>query len=171
MELIKPNEKYLKSYLEGCEKMWGHIHDNYIIHDPLDFDNWKTHIFSDYENNEKGLNLPEGFIPHITYWIIENEQYIGSVDIRLGISEKLYEYGGICGLAIIPEKRGKVNGLKAAKLAFEKIKELNISPIILTCEEDNEPSKRTIEHFPYKTKEIYETFLYGKMRRVIRYSF
>lgn len=171
MKLIKPNEKYLISYLEGCEKMWGHIHDNYIIHNPFDFDKWKKHIFSDYKNNEKGINLPEGFIPHITYWIIEDERYIGSVDIRLKLSEQLYEYGGICGIAIIPEKRGKGNGLKAAQLSFEKIKELSISPIIFSCEEDNEASKKILEHFPYVKKEVYETFLYGKMRKVRRYSF
>lgn len=151
--------------------MWGHIHDNYIIHNPVEFGDWKEHIFEDYENNEKGINLPDGFVPHITYWAIEDEKYIGSVDIRLQLSSKLYEYGGVCGVVLIPEYRGKGNGIKLAELSFKKIKELNIFPIILTCEEDNEPSKRTLEHFPYTKKELYETFLYGKIRKVRRYTF
>ena len=151
--------------------MWGHIHDNYIIHDPACFDEWKNCIFKEYENNEKGINLPEGFISHITYWLIEDEKYIGSVDIRLGLSGQLQEYGGVCGIVIVPEFRGKGNGIKALKLAFEKMRELKISPVVLTCEEDNEPSKRTLEHFPYTKKELYETFLYGKMRKVRRYTF
>ena len=171
MKLVKPSEKYLTSYLEGCEKMWGHLHDNYIIHNPLDFDEWKTHIFSDYENNEKGINLPEGFLPHATFWVIENEQYIGTVDIRLALSEQLYEYGGVCGIAIIPEKRGMGKGIEVTKLAFEKMEELKISPIIVTCEEENTPSIKLIEHFPYTKKELYETFLYGKIRKVRRYTF
>ena len=171
MKLVKPNEKYINSYLDGCKKLWGHIHDNYIIHDPNRFDEWKTDIFVEYENNAKGIKLPEGFIPHITYWIIEDEKYIGSVNIRLGLSEQLQEYGGVCGVVIVPEYRGKGNGIKVLKLALKKMKELKISPVILTCEEDNEPSKRTLEHFHYTKKELYETFLYGKIRKVRRYTF
>ena len=171
MKLVKPDKKYLQSYLDGCTKMWGHIHDNYIIHNPDEFNEWKNCIFEDYENNANGKNLPEGYIPHVTYWVIEDEKYIGTVDIRLQLSPKLYEYGGVCGVVILPECRGKGNGIKLAKPSFKKMKELNIVPIVLTCEEDNEPSKRTLEHFPYIKKELYETFLYGKMRKVRRYTF
>ena len=171
MKLVKPEEKYLKSYIEGCKQMWNNIHDNYIIHNPSDFENRKPTIFSDYENNEKGINLPNGFVPHITFWIVENEQYIGTIDIRLELSQQLYEYGGIIGIVIIPDKRGKGIGLKAAKLALEEAKELNISPIILTCEEDNEPSKKILERLPYVKKELYETFFFFFLRKVRRYSF
>ncbi|MCR4881857.1 MAG: GNAT family N-acetyltransferase [bacterium] len=171
MELVLPSQKYLRSYLDGCKKMWGHIHDNYIIHNPDEFDEWKNRIFEEYENNSKGINLPQGFVPHITYWVIEDEKYIGTVNIRLQLSPQLYEYGGMCGVVLVPEYRGKGYGLKLAALSFEKMKELNISPIILTCEEDNEPSKRILEHFQYIKKELYETFLYGKMRKVRRYTF
>ena len=171
MKLVKPDKKYLQSYFLGCKSMWGKIHDNYIIHNPADFEVWKYHIFQDYENNEKGINLPEGFIPHVTYWVIDNNRYVGSVDIRLELTPQLYEYGGNCGFVIVPEIRGKGNGIKVLELCFQKMKELKISPIILTCEEDNEPSKRTLEHFSYTKKELYETFLYGKLRKVRRYTF
>lgn len=171
MELIKPCEKYLNSYLKGCREMWGHIHDNYIIHNPDEFLKWKDSIFQEYENNEQGKNLPKGFVPNTTFWVIDNDTYVGSINIRLEPSKQLYEYGGTCGFVIISSYRGKGNGIKVAKLALNKIKQLKISPILLTCEEDNEPSKRTLEHLPYKKKELYETFLYGKMRKVRRYTF
>ena len=65
--------------------------------------------------------------------------------------------------------RGKKLGYEAVKLALGKLKELNISPIVLTCEESNEPSWRLIEHFEYTKCEKYLTLLNGVKTPVRRY--
>ena len=50
MELVKPSEKYLESYYRGCVETWGHVQDNYILHNPDEYESWKTTIFDDYDS-------------------------------------------------------------------------------------------------------------------------
>ena len=61
-------------------------------------------------------------------------------------------------MVLVPEYRGRGNGLKLAELSFEKMKELNISPVVLTCEESNEPSKKILEHFHIQKKNYTKHF-------------
>ena len=72
MKFIEPEEKYIESYYKGCLETCGHIHSNYIIHNPDLYDNWKNHIIQDYNNAKNGINLPKGFVSNITFWVIEN---------------------------------------------------------------------------------------------------
>lgn len=137
MEIIKPNEKYLQSYLEGCQQTWETVHEKYIIHDPEKFDDWKTHIFQDFENAEKGINLPERFIPNATYWIVEDEKYAGTINIRLGLNEALARYGGHIGIVIRPDCRRKGYGMKGFEFAVEECKKLGINPILVATQETN----------------------------------
>ena len=50
MEAIKPCKEYLESYLEACKECVGHIHEDYIMHKPEKFDEWKDTIFETYDN-------------------------------------------------------------------------------------------------------------------------
>ena len=169
MELVTPSEKYLDSYYKGCAETWGHVHDSYILHDPKEFEEWKTCIFKDYENQKNGINLPEGFVPSVTYWCIDRDKYIGTVNIRLELTKGLTEYGGNLGVVLTKSERGKNLGLEITKLALNKMAELNISPIVLTCEESNVRSLHILEHLPYKKREFYETILNGNLTKARRY--
>ncbi|MCR5265808.1 MAG: GNAT family N-acetyltransferase [Cyanobacteria bacterium RUI128] len=171
MELVKPSEKYLESYYQACRETWGKVHDNYILHNPDEYDIWKERIFTDYENQEKGIDLPENFLPSITYWLVDNGEYMGTVNIRPKINDALVEYGGSCGVALRSSVRGKNLGLLIVKLALDKMRELKVSPIVLTCEENNEKSWRIIEHLDYLKKELYTTVLNGKNVDARRYRF
>ena len=171
MELIKPCEEYLDSYYKGCTETWGHVHDSYILHNPKEYDEWKTHIFKDYENQELGINLPDGFVPNATFWLVKRDtgKYLGTVNIRLKLTDKLVEYGGNLGVVLTMSERGKNLGAEITKLAVEKMKEMNISPIVITCEESNTPSWKILEHLPYSKKEAYETILNNNLTQVRRY--
>ena len=48
---IKPIEKYLQSYYEACIETWGHVHSNYILHNPKNFSDWKNKINTDRNKN------------------------------------------------------------------------------------------------------------------------
>ena len=50
IKLITPTEEYLTSYYEACVVTWGHSHNNYILHNPAEFDSWRDTIFIDYDN-------------------------------------------------------------------------------------------------------------------------
>lgn len=169
MKLVEPCEKYLDSYYQGCVESWGRVHDNYILHNPEEYDDWKSHIFQDYENQKNGINLPDGFVPNATYWLVDGDDYLGTVNIRLQLTDRLIEYGGNCGIVLRVRARGKGLGVKLAELAFEKMKELKLSPIVLTCEEKNKQSWHIIEHFDYKKCEKYKTEINGIFTFARRY--
>jgi len=171
MELIKPDKKYLESYYQGCVESWGQLHDNYIIHNPAKYNLWKETIFDDFKNQEKGINLPKGFVPNITFWLIDEDNYVGSSNIRLFLTEELMIYGDNCGFAVIPSKRGVGYGKKILELTLKKMRELEISPIILTSKGSNLSSIKVIEKFNYINKNEYLTAVNGKISKVIRYSF
>jgi len=171
LEIIKPEKKYLLSYYEACVETWGHVHDNYIIHDPEKFNNWQEHIFKDYENSEKGINLPAGYVPSVTYWIIDNEEYIGTINFRPQLNDWLKTYGGHVGIFIRLSKRKQKYSLKAIEFIFKLAKELKITPLLLTCEEDNIPSKFMITHFKFDSTEKDVVMLRNKLTSVQRYYF
>ena len=171
MEFIKPSKKYLKSYCEGCSEMWDNIHNNYIIHNPEKYESWKNTIFEEFKNKEKGINLPEGFVPSVTYWIISNGEYIGTINIRLKLSEQLKKYGGHIGIAIRPSKQNSIYGFKASLWAYNKAHEMNISPILATCFKSNKPSLRflTSKFSPYYKAEEDTFEIDGTIHEIMRF--
>ncbi len=150
---IKPIEKYLQSYYEACKETWGHVHSNYILHNPKNFSDWKNKIFDEYIKQENGIDLPEDYVPSVTYWIIDKEEYIGTINIRLKLNNILENYGGHVGAVIRTNKRNHSYGKKALNWSLEQAKKLNISPVLLTCFEDNIPSLKILTSSNYSKME------------------
>ena len=146
-KIIKPEKIYLQSYYEGCLETWGYLHDNYIIHNPESFETWKNNIFTDFEKKEKGVNLPPGFVPSETYWIIDNDIYVGTINIRPNLNDNLMRYGGHAGLCIRTTKRNCGYGTYAIEFILKRARKLKIKPLLLTCEETNKNSIILLEKF------------------------
>ena len=171
MKIIVPSEKYLKSYYEGCLEMWNNLHNNYIIHNPQEYENWKDTVFDEFRNKEKGINLPEGYVPSVTYWIVSGEEYIGTINIRLKLSEQLKKYGGHIGIAIRPSKQNGIYGLKASLWAYKKAQEMNISPILATCFKSNKQSVKILSSrfIPYYKVEEDSLEVDGEVHEIMRF--
>ncbi len=83
---------------------------------------------------------------------------IGDCDLRMGHSEALYEQGNI-GYAIDPIYRGNNYAEKACYILFKLAKRLGMSYLIVTCDCENIPSRKTIENAGGKLLEILDTQL------------
>ena len=81
-KIIKPEEKFLLSYFEACKESWNFVHDRYILHDPDRFEEWKNTIFQTYIDCENGTNLPEGYVSSTTFWIVDGDDYVGTINLR-----------------------------------------------------------------------------------------
>ena len=171
MKLVKPEKKYLESYYEACQETWGHVHDDYIIHNPEKFDEWKEHIFKDYEKAERGEDLPEGFVPSETFWAVDGNEYIGTVNIRKELSKRLKEYGGHIGIVVRTKCRKSGFGEKIGKMAMAKLYDMGVDTIVLTCEESNIPSRKILEKYQPIKKEEAEVMLNGRKTPILRYYF
>jgi predicted acetyltransferase len=91
------------------------------------------------------------FTDHELLWITDGQRFIGTVSLRYaGDAAILDDYGGHIGLAIRPSLLNKGFGVKAAqeawKLAGKLVREKGLSKIRVSCNPDNTPSKRLIEH-------------------------
>ena len=93
-----------------------------------------------------GVNMPEGFIPCTTYWVMLDNKIIGLANIKHYLNDHLRKRGGHLGLSIDKDYRRKGYGLASTKLLIEKARdEFGIDDILLTNEPDNIPSRRMCE--------------------------
>ena len=142
--LIKPSvdlkEEYLSFYqewLDSGEEMIPWV----IEKDPSNFEEMVQFLL----NNEKGINVPEGWVPDSTYWFINHDRrIIGVVNIRHQLTERLRNSGGHIGYGIRPSDRRKGYATKLLSLSLEKTKALGIHKVLVVCDKTNLGSLKVI---------------------------
>ena len=72
------------------------------------------------------------------------EQVIGFLAIRHTLNDFLLEIGGHIGFSVRPARRGEGHASRALALALDRAAELGVEQALVTCDLDNEPSRRTI---------------------------
>ena len=70
---------------------------------------------------------------------------MGACDLRIGYTDGLY-YGGHIGYSINKEYRGHHYAARACKLLFSLAKKHDMRYLYITCNPDNLPSRKTLEH-------------------------
>ena len=150
MKLLTPTAEYKESFLEAVGEYrsdFSHKPCNarYVA---LDL-NALANDFGSYVRREieraEGKNLPVGFVPDSIFWLIDNDEFIGSVRIRHTLTPHLLNAGGHIGYDIRPSMRNRGFGSKILELAIPKAHELGIDRILLTCDENNVASRKIIE--------------------------
>jgi len=161
LNLIRPVPEFLESYRLACAETFGHVHDAYIIHDPAKFDEWKKTIFRQFEREERGIGLPDGYVPSVTFWLVDGAEYAGTVNIRLRLNARLADYGGNLGFMLRLSRRGQGLSREICRLGIAQARELGVEPVLLTCRESNLPSLRCLLKQPYKRMERAEAEVDG----------
>ncbi|NYJ73801.1 GNAT family N-acetyltransferase [Allobranchiibius huperziae] len=102
-----------------------------------------------FTDAESGVGLPDGWVPCTTYWIVDDSApdiVLGSLALRHHIeTDFLREYGGHIGYGVRPSARGTGVASAALRAALLRAAALGIARVLLTCDEDNIASRRTIE--------------------------
>ena len=90
--------------------------------------------------------VPEGLVPSSTYLgVREKDNYIvGMIDIRHCLNDFLLQAGGHIGCGVRKFERKKGYAKQMIKLALEKCKKLKIEKVLITCNEDNIASEKSI---------------------------
>src|SRR3989338_1676429 len=148
MKLVLPSIEYKESFLEALEEFRKEakrqdIENSLVKHfeEAKGFDDFLVRLHGQAE----GKFLPEGYVPHTVYWLVDNGKFIGWLNIRHRLNEHLREVGGHIGYAIRPSERGKGYGNKILELALTKARELGIEDVRITCNADNIRSAKVIE--------------------------
>jgi predicted acetyltransferase len=144
--LTKPSTEFQNEYLSFYEE-WVDSEEEMIpwviSKDPSDFQGMVQFLLE----GENGDNLPNGWVPASTYWLMDEERnVIGVVNIRHSLTEHLLNAGGHIGYGIRPSERRKGYATKLLALSLKKAKELGIERVLVVCDETNTGSKKTIRN-------------------------
>ena len=110
-------------------------------------------------DNEIILKISEKYqgddelLPFYYYDIYIDETVVGKISIRIGNNYHSY-YNGHIGYEIDKEYRGSNYAYKACKLVLQVAKAHGMSELILTCDESNIASYKTIEKLGAELIEI-----------------
>ena len=87
------------------------------------------------------------YVPVYTFAMVNifSGAVMGDIDLRVGLTEKLKEFGGHLGYEVAEPFRGHRYATRGCRLLLPFIRELGINPVVITCAHDNIPSIKTIE--------------------------
>ena len=91
----------------------------------------------------------KGLVPAFTYFLIreDDNKIVGMIDLRLGLNEYLRNYGGHIGYSIRPTERRKGYNKINLYLILKEAKRNNLDKVLITCEDYNDGSRKTILSF------------------------
>lgn len=103
------------------------------------------HVLAQIERESRGVGLPEGRVP-ADFLVAEVEgEPVGRVSVRHRLTPFLLEVGGHVGYAVAPEFRRRGYGTQILGQAVHRLAALGVDRVLVTCDDDNEASARTIE--------------------------
>lgn len=95
--------------------------------------------------SDTSAELPDDSVHNDLYWIVEDGEVVGFVSFRHELNEWLREVGGHIGYAVRPSRRRRGYASAGLALALERARELGLPRVLVTCDDDNVGSYRTIE--------------------------
>lgn len=104
--------------------------------------------------------VPDDRVHSDYYWITDADEVVGFLALRHRLNAWLLEEGGHIGYSVRPSRRREGHASRALRLALARARELGLDRVLVTCDEDNEGSRRTIEG----AGGVYEDTRRGKRR-------
>ncbi|MEM6811507.1 MAG: GNAT family N-acetyltransferase [Pseudomonadota bacterium] len=146
-KLIRPSANYKNSYLEALKEY--HEEGRYL-HQDINLLN------ADFESFIKELRAEKGYphqpyqdwvepVPETVVWLVKDENYIGTVDIRHRLNWHLEKWGGHIHFNIRPSMRGKGFGKKILQKALPIVNYLGIDRALITLPPEDKAAIHIVE--------------------------
>lgn len=141
LSLTLPEELPLER-IQEVQNEWGkeHIVPGLFNRRDMDAETWLQYVIANRLYARK---------PYVTsdLWILTGADGgpLGALALRHRLNEELQRTGGHIGYGLRPEARGKKLAPCMLALGLEKAKERGIDRVLVTCDEDNPASAKTIE--------------------------
>ena len=142
--LVRPSLRYRDSLLAALREFQAEgRYSGYSLAEPeVDLTPFVQRLLDD----EDRAKVPASWVPTTHYWLVCGTEYIGRVSLRHELNEHLRQIGGHIGYEIRPSRRRRGFGTMILGLALPKARERGLARILITCDDDNEASRRIIEH-------------------------
>jgi len=90
--------------------------------------------------------LPEDKVHADQYWIADDAGVlVGFLQLRHMLNDFLLHQGGHIGYSVRVSRRREGHASRALGLALDRCRDLGIERVLVTCDDDNLPSAKTIE--------------------------
>lgn len=142
LRLIVPRKEYLRSYMEAFDEYAAQSVSAYSFTDASSCD-----IFEKFARYREERDLPPNRVGEDKYWLVDEDRtyFIGEIAIRHRLNDALFRRGGHIGYGIRYPEWNRGYGTRMLSMALEKVKELGISPVLITGDDCNNASARVME--------------------------
>lgn len=106
--------------------------------------------------------LPEGTVRDDLYWIVDAGEVVGFFSLRHALTEYLREVGGHIGYSVRASRRRQGYAAAALRLGLDRAREIGLSRVLITCDDDNVGSYRTIESAGGVLQDVSDKSDYGR---------
>ena len=89
--------------------------------------------------------LPDDAVHNDLYWVVDDGEVVGFLSFRHDLNEWLREAGGHIGYSVRESRRRRGYASAALRLGLERAREIGLDRVLVTCDDDNVGSYRTIE--------------------------
>ncbi|HET9999615.1 MAG TPA: GNAT family N-acetyltransferase [Ktedonobacteraceae bacterium] len=142
--LTEPSLVYKDSFIAGTRESQAEGLELYINLDKIS-ENFGAFL-QRLRNASKRANVKSDRVPMSDFWLIDGDEYVGRLSLRHELNEALLLWGGHIGYQIRPSKRRRGYGKEILRLGLIKAKEIGLSRVLVTCDEDNIGSRKIIEY-------------------------
>lgn len=146
-KLVKPHIDYKESFLEALDEY--HAEGRYQFLERAELDENFEQFVEDINNNRRHLHKPyEDWVepvPETALWMVKEDKYIGTFNIRHRLNWHLEKWGGHINFIIRPSMRAKGFGKKILQKGIPYICYMGVERGLLTVNPDNAAAIRVIE--------------------------
>lgn len=105
--------------------------------------------YRDFDHYLANLEVKEGtqdLVPDSTFFCLDEEEdiFVGAVNIRHYLNERLLLNGGHIGDGVLPSRRRKGIATKMIGLALEECRRLGMKQVLMVCDKENIGSAKSI---------------------------
>ena len=143
LKLVRPSSEHREQVMRYREEMRA-ANSSFDgcagLEDAGSYEEW-----IDFENRLK-QRYGDGYVPSEVFLAVrlEDDKVVGIMDYRHPLSPFLLKYGGNIGYSVLPSERRKGYAAQMLGLLLPVCREYGEKRVLLTCDRDNEASRKTI---------------------------
>lgn len=94
---------------------------------------------------DTSVQLSEDLVHNDLYWVVDAGEVVGFLSFRHELNDYLRLVGGHIGYSVRESRRRQGYAAAALRLGLDRAREIGLERVMVTCDDDNVGSFRTIE--------------------------